>query len=115
MSTCAAHCGGRSSVTTPRGPDAIDAVRVGDANGPPLGASDAEIILWAEEAGRVLITLDEHTLPSHLANHLRAGRHSPGVFTIRPACNLQDILEFLVLAAIASEPVEWYDRIGYVP
>lgn len=42
-----------------RGSNPIDVARVGDANGPPLGATDPEILLWAEQAGRVLITFDE--------------------------------------------------------
>jgi hypothetical protein len=98
-----------------RGSDTIDAVRVGDSEYLPLGISDPELLRWAEDAGRILITFDEQSLPGHLADHLRAGRHSPGVFTIRPAVHLPDLVEFLVLAAIASEPHEWQDRIAYVP
>jgi hypothetical protein len=37
-------------------------------------------LLWAEREGRVLVTLDRHTMPGHLANHLRAGHNSPGSF-----------------------------------
>jgi len=98
-----------------RGSDAIDAVRVRDADAPPFGTGDSELLLWAEQAGRILITFDEHTLPVHLADHLRAGRHSPGIFTIRATAHLPDLVEFLVLAAWATEPAEWRDRIAYVP
>ncbi len=98
-----------------RGPDSIDAVRVGDENGPALGTQDPEILQWAEQHNRILVTLDEHSMPSHLADHLQAGRHSPGVFTIRPSVHLPDVVEFLALAAFASEPDEWADRIAYIP
>jgi hypothetical protein len=98
-----------------RGSDLIDAVRVGDAGAPALGTDDAEVLIWAKQAERILITFDENTLPGHLADHLRAGRRSPGIFTIRPAIHLPDLVEFLVLAAWASKPAEWQDRISYVP
>ena len=61
-----------------KGEHAIDAIRVGDPGAPPLGAGDPEILQWAEGNQRVLVTLDESTMPSHLAEHLRDGRQSPG-------------------------------------
>ena len=93
----------------------LEVLRVGDVDGPPLGTNDSDILIWAERAERVLVTLDEHTLPQHLANHLQSGRHSPGVFTIRPGQRLPEIVEFLALAAVVSEPSEWADRITYIP
>lgn len=98
-----------------RGQDRINVLRVGDRDGPSLACSDPEILLWAEGAGCIVITLDEHSIPLHFADHLRGGHHSPGVFTIRPASSLPQIVEFLVLAAFASQPAEWQDRIVYVP
>ncbi len=97
------------------GVDQIDTVRVGDSDCPALGSSDWEILIWAEQAKTILITLDESTMPDHLASHLRNGHHSPGVFMIRPAIHLPDLVEFLLLAAQVSEPDEWVDRIAYVP
>jgi hypothetical protein len=97
-----------------RGSEPIDAVRVGDADGPPFAIDDPELLLWSEQARRILITFDAHSLPGHLAEHLRAGHHSPG-FTIRPATHLPDLVEFLALAGLAAEPAGWQDRITYVP
>ena len=68
-----------------------------------------------EQRDRVLVTLDEHTLPLHLEEHLRAGGHVPGIFTIRPRRQLQEILEFMVLASLVTEASEWTDRIVYFP
>ena len=98
-----------------RGIDSIDVVRVGDADCPPLGTTDPEILRWAEQADRVLLTLDEHTLPRHLEVHLKAGHHVPGILTIRPRRPLQEILEFLVLTALVTESAECADRITYIP
>ncbi|HEV3143702.1 MAG TPA: DUF5615 family PIN-like protein [Gemmataceae bacterium] len=67
------------------GSDLLDVARVGDLDDLPLGASDAEILLWAEREGRILVTFDKATMATHLANHLQAGRHSPGIFMLRRA------------------------------
>lgn len=96
-------------------PHRLDAVRVGDVDGPPLGIADDELLKWAETAGRILVTLDEKTLPVFLANHLSLERSSPGIFTLRPAMNLPQIVEFLVFAASVSDAYEWANRITYVP
>ena len=95
--------------------DSIDVVRVGDPDAPPLGTLDPDLLLWVEEARRVLVTFDERTMPQHLEEHLAAGHHLPGVFVIRPRQNLKDVIEFLLFAAFASEESEWQDRIVYIP
>jgi len=93
----------------------IDFVRVGDSNGPPLGMLDPEILCWAEEAGRILISRDKRTLGIHLQNHLRSGRHSPGVFLIRPGCRIRDLVAFLVEIAFNTDAEDWVDRDHYFP
>jgi hypothetical protein len=98
-----------------RGIDSIDTVRVGDLPDLALGIKDPPILLWAEREGRILVSSDKSTMATHLADHLAAGHHSPGVMTIRAGVSLKDVLGFLVLAAYASDPTEWQDRIAFVP
>jgi hypothetical protein len=93
----------------------IDAVRVGDLPDLPLRASDPEILAWAEQAGRILLTFDESSMPGHWIDHLQSGRHSPGVFIVREKVPLREIVENLVIVAYASEPSEWQDRLEYFP
>jgi Domain of unknown function (DUF5615) len=88
----------------------LDVVRVGDPPDLPLGALDPDMLVWAEREGRVLVSRDRDTLASHLAAHLSAGRHSPGIFLIRRRVSLPELVSFLVEAAYASEAVEWADR-----
>jgi hypothetical protein len=92
----------------------IDVVQVGDAVDLPLGTSDLDILRWAEEHGRIVVSHDTKTLPEHLAEHLAAGRHSPSVFIARRPLNLA-LAEWLVLAAFASDAPEWKDRVTFVP
>jgi hypothetical protein len=66
-----------------RGEHRIDAVPVGDPPDLPLGANDAAMLGWAESAGRLIVTEDHHTMFHHVADHLAARRHSPGVLIVR--------------------------------
>jgi len=93
----------------------LDVVRVGDPADLPLGTDDPGLLLWAEREQRILVNHDLDTMPTHLADHLAAGRHSPGVFMIRPDSTLPQILSFLRNAAYASDPDEWQDRIQFIP
>ena len=93
----------------------IECARLGDLPGQRLRAKDHEVLAWAEEAGRILVTRDRSTMGTHLNAHLRRGRHSPGIFIVRPGKPLANVLEFLVCAAYASERQDWADRIEYIP
>ena len=98
-----------------RGTDTIDVVRVGDLPDLPLQTPDPLIIAWAEQAGRILLTYDESSIPGHLLDHLRSGRHSPGVFIVRANIALPVVVEAMVIVAHASDSSEWIDRLEYIP
>jgi hypothetical protein len=93
----------------------LDVVRVGDPADLPLGIDDAALLAWAERERRILVTQDRDSMANHLAEHLAAGRHSPGVFMIRPLTTLPLVLSFLRDAAYASESAEWADLIEFIP
>ena len=54
-------------------------------------------------------------MPDHLANHLTAGHHSPGVLSLRPGSTISAIVEDLVMIAFAGDPNEYRDTITYIP
>ncbi|MCE9552514.1 MAG: DUF5615 family PIN-like protein [Planctomycetes bacterium] len=93
----------------------LDVVRVGEPDDLPFSSDDEAILRWAESANRVLVTQDKNTMTHHLSSHLESGRHCPGVFMLRPGCSIPTVIEFLELASEASSPVEWHDRIAFVP
>jgi len=98
-----------------RGGLPVDAVCVGDSPDLPLGSNDRTLLAWAEEHGRILVTEDKHTMPGHLADHLGAGRMSPGVLVIRAGSTLPRVLEFLELIAHAGEAVDYAKGVTFVP
>jgi hypothetical protein len=93
----------------------IDVVRVGDPPDLPLGSKDPDILLWAEREGRVLVTEDRGTMATHLASHLQAGHHSPGVFFLRPNWGPTQVVFHLALAAYAGDPGAIQDRFDFIP
>jgi hypothetical protein len=93
----------------------IDAVRVGDLPDLPLGSTDPDILLWSEREDRILVGFDKTTLAGHLAEHLQAGHHSPGIFMLRRGSRLSQVVDHLALVAFASDAWEWQDRIEFIP
>jgi hypothetical protein len=93
----------------------LDAVRVGDPADLPNGTTDPDILVWAEREGRILVSGDRKTLLAHFSDHVSAGRHSPGLFLLRPSSPLPEIVEFLVAVAYASDASEWADVWRYIP
>jgi len=93
----------------------IDAVRVGDPTDLPLGSTDPEVLTWAEWEGRIIVSRDEGTMKTHLADHLKAGRHSPGVLLIRKGSRPADVALYLAAVAHASDAEEWQDQYRYIP
>jgi hypothetical protein len=96
-----------------RGSLPLDAIRVGDADELPLGATDAEVLAWADHANRILVSCDRSTLPDEFAQRLARAERCPGILLLRRSARSSAVVQFLVLVAYASEPEEWADRIEY--
>ena len=97
------------------GPYPVDAVRVSDADDLLLGMTDPEILFWTEREDRILVSFDKATLAEHLAAHLNAGRHVPGILLLRRGSRLSPVVQHLALVTHASEAWEWSDRIEFIP
>lgn len=89
--------------------------RVGTPGAPPIQTPDPEMLCWCEEHNFTLITNNRKSMPVHLANHLAAGRHVPGIFTLNANMSIGETLDELILVALASEIDEYRDRIAYLP
>jgi len=96
-----------------RAPDLV-VWRVGDPGAPPFGTLDPAILLWCERFDFMLVTNNWRSMPSHLADHLAADRHIPGIFLINTSLGFSEILEYLVLAAVIAEPDEYRDQIQHL-
>jgi hypothetical protein len=88
---------------------------VGEAGAPAKETPDPDILAWCEARGFSLITNNHSTMPVHLAEHLAAGRHVPGIFILDPVMSIGDTAEELELLWGAASPQEYADRIIYIP
>ncbi|MBI2760941.1 MAG: DUF5615 family PIN-like protein [Chloroflexi bacterium] len=88
---------------------------VGEEDAPGTRTPDPVILDWCEYNDAWLVTNNRATMPDHLAAHIEAGRHVPGIFILNEALGLGGNVEQLLLIAGASLPDEWQDQIVYLP
>ena len=93
----------------------LTVLAIGDENAPARGTSDPEILHWCEQNQFNLITNNRESMPQHLADHLAAGHHVPGIFTINLKMPIGLIIEHIILIAGASHEDEYIDQIVYIP
>jgi hypothetical protein len=93
----------------------LDVWKLGDASAPPLGTLDPQILIWREANDFVLVTNNRKSMPLHLADHLHAGNHVPGIFVLDTRLTLQQMGEDLILIALRSFDDEHRDLITFLP
>jgi len=93
----------------------LDVQRVGEPGCPAGDASDSVIMVWIEEHEFILITADKVSMPDHLAAHLAAGRHVPGIITLPEQRPNRQVIENIVLLAGAGFAFEYCEQIQYLP
>ncbi|MDQ3010262.1 MAG: DUF5615 family PIN-like protein [Acidobacteriota bacterium] len=88
---------------------------VNDPGAPAKETLDPAILCWCEDHDFILVTHNRSSMPGHLADHLTAGRHVPGIFVLSPELSMGATIAELVLIASASFADEYQDRISYLP
>src|SRR5262249_14901109 len=94
---------------------AFDVVRVGDPPGLPLGSPDPDVLIWAENQARILLSGGRRAMGQYLAGHLPAGRTSPGIFLTRRKATVSSVLQWLDLVVADDDLDAWRDRLIFVP
>ena len=90
--------------------DAVTAHQVGLS-----AVSDPELLAWAAEAGRIVITHDRKTMPYHAADRIAAGEKMPGVFVVPRQLPIAQAIDDLEIIVVCSQENEWQDMIRYLP
>ena len=91
----------------------IDLVRVQDiglANSP-----DSEILKWAADTGRIVLTHDLATMPVDADDRLNAGLPMPGLFLIPQSRETGAMIDELQLIIECSSAEEWEGKVRYLP
>ena len=79
------------------------------------GLKDPEVLALAAKLGRVLVSHDAGTMPSHFRKFTEAGNRSSGVFLIPQSLDIGAAIEELLLIWSGSEALEWHDRMDWLP
>lgn len=79
-----------------------------------VGVPDPEVLALAAHAGRVLVTHDRKTMPTHFAAFI-GHTASSGVIVIPQKLPIRVAVEDLLLIWTASEAEEWRNRIQVLP
>jgi Domain of unknown function (DUF5615) len=95
-----------------RRPD-LDIVRVQEAG--LSGALDPDVLEWAAQEGRVLLTHDVSTMTRYAHDRVEAGLAMPGVFQVSREVGLSLVIEDIFLVADCSAEEEWADQVRYLP
>ena len=78
------------------------------------GLADPDVLRVAGDSGRILVTHDRSTMPSHFAQFI-AGRTSAGVIVVPKNISLGIAVEELLLIWAASQAEEWHNRMVWIP
>lgn len=78
-------------------------------------ASDPELLAWAAEAGRIIVTHDRKTMPGHAADRIATGERMPGVIIVPRRLPISQVIDELEVIVMCSYENEWENIIRYLP
>lgn len=93
-------------------PDA-DILRVQDS--PVSETPDPQVLEWAAQESRILLTHDIETMIGFANARLKTGQPMAGVIAIHDNLPFGQVIDDLLLILGASESSEWENRIVFLP
>jgi hypothetical protein len=91
----------------------LDIVRAQDVG--LTGTSDEELLAWAADQKRVLLTHDVSTITAHAYRRVMKGEPMPGVFEVSRHVPIRAAVEDIILLSECSNPSEWEGQVRYLP
>ncbi len=89
----------------------LDLVRVQDVG--LMQATDADILEWAAQEGRVLLTHDIATIPSAVEERLKHGKPTPGVLLVQGWMPIGRAITEILFYVDAAEPDDLKNQITH--
>jgi predicted nuclease of predicted toxin-antitoxin system len=80
-----------------------------------LGIDDPTILEWAATQGRIVLTGDRNTMIGDAYTRVTSGKRMPGVMVLRKGLTFAQAIEAVAIAALASDPSDWIDRVHFLP
>jgi predicted nuclease of predicted toxin-antitoxin system len=91
----------------------LDLVRIQDVG--LSGASDADVLEFAADDKRLLLTHDARTMPLRAYARVMAGNPMPGVVVCGQDVPIRQAIEDIILLDEASDAGEWDGVVMYLP
>lgn len=95
-----------------RQPD-LDIIRVQDLE--IAGADDPTLLAWAAQAGRILLTHDERTIPHYAYERLAADQTIAGVIVASDRLAISTVIDDILLIVECSSAAEWLNQLQRLP
>jgi len=92
---------------------ALDIVRVQDVG--LIGAEDPEVLAWAAQEDRILLTHDVATVPDFAYERIMAGAAMPGVLEVPFGMPIGQAIDELLLVMETSQSADWNNQVTYLP
>lgn len=91
----------------------LDIVRVQDVG--LISHPDTEVLEWAANEGRILLTHDADTMIEFAKNRVTAGLSMPGIVEISQDLRIGEVIEELIIFAECSLEGEWEGQVIFLP
>lgn len=91
----------------------LDMVRVQDVG--LRSTPDADILEWAAQQGRAVVTVDKKTLVADAWDRVARRLPMPGVIVLRIHLTIGRAINELELVALAGDPDDARDQVMYLP
>ena len=76
-------------------------------------ADDPEVLQWAAQEGRVVLTHDLETMTDYAYERIRAGQFMPGVVEVSPLIQIGSAIEGIIILILGSFEDEWENQVRY--
>ncbi|MEK7833845.1 MAG: DUF5615 family PIN-like protein [Acidobacteriota bacterium] len=79
-----------------------------------LGVPDDQVLAIATKEGRIVVSHDKKTMPTHFADFI-ASQSSPGLFIVSRKLTIAQTADWLILYWAATKADEHFNLITYIP
>ena len=91
----------------------LDIVRVQDVG--LAGKTDPQVLTWAADAGRLILTHDVTTMTAFCYDRFAAGETTSAVFEVSRSLPIREVVEDIILISDYSDMEEWSGKVIFLP
>ena len=80
-----------------------------------IGAPDQEVLAWAAEAGRVLVSHDASTMTAAAYSRIESRMPMPGVVIVLHWVPVGRVIDDLLMVVECSAASDWENQVRFLP